>query len=563
MMQKFNKLISFIVAKKKFHFSLFLLLIVALTLAMMYLYRPICVLTDPYFHHNRLLVLMQALTNGEFPFYMDYNSINAYGYFSKAFYSDLFIIPYALIGNLTNIHFAYNSYVFTTTVFAAISMYWAIKRIYKSVFYASVVGILYTFSAYRIYELYYHTAVAEIISFIFLPIVLVGFYEIVKGNYKKWYILGLGYSAIIMTHTITVVLLSLTALVFLIYYYKSFLEDKKRVFYLLLAGFVSIVLSAYYLFPMLEQMFSNSFYYQTKPFVDIKYTRSMLSNIFAGMTNNLSNMNHSDFTPKIGGLLTVLVCLRLFVRDKSRKIRFLDLGVVLGLVYVFSNAYFFPWTEFPFNKLAFIQFPWRLLKYTTFFFSLAGGFYLYKLLKSDTRKIIAIASLAVLLIFTFRFDSNDYRDMICVNDEPITEQSIAYDAYIGGGEYLPSLMPSRGYPNERGSVIINRSNNLSTDEYIKNGKFFIFQADSTLLGDIELPLTYYKGYMAMVNDNKIEINQSENGLINLLVDKKGRVEVYYAGTITQKISPYISILGILLLCVYIYLVNRRKCSKDL
>lgn len=562
-MNVISSFINSIAARKGLHFYLFLLSVTVLTVAMMYLYKPICVLTDPYFHYNRLLVLMNALQNGEFPFYLDYNSINGYGYFTKAFYCDLFLIPYALVGNFSDIYSAYDFYIFSTTILSALTMYWAVKRIYKSSFCASVVGILYVFSAYRIYEIYYHTAVAEVISFIFIPVVLLGFYEIIKGDYKKWYILTLGYSAIIMTHTITVVLLSLTAFVFLIYYCKCFLRDKKRIVYLFIAGFSCLFLTAYYLYPMLEQMFSNSFYYQTKPFVDIKYTRSLLSNIFAGMTNNLPNMNHSDYTPKVGGLLVTLICLRLFIHDKSKMIRSVDVGVVVGLCYIFTNIYFFPWTEFPFNKLAFIQFPWRLLKYTTFFFSLAGGFYLYRLIKSDTRKIIVITFLAVFLVFTFRFDSNDYRDMICVSDASINEQTISKDAYVGGGEYLPSVMSFKNYPYERGRVIINKSNNLSVNGGISNEKIFGFYADSALYGNLELPLTYYKGYKAVLDDNEIEIKQSDNGLIEIPVSRSGYIRVWYEGTIIQKISPYISILGILLLCGYIYLINRKKCSKAL
>jgi len=557
-MHMVNNMVAFVSGKKKLHFWIFLLLVVLLTTSMMLLYRPICVITDPYFHHNRLLILMQALQGGEFPFYIDYNAINGYGYFSKAFYSDLFLIPYAIIGNITNISFAYGSYIFTSTVLCALSMYWAVKRVYKSTFCASAVAILYTFSAYRIYEIYYHTAVSEVITFIFLPVVFVGLYEIIKGNYKKWYILTLGFSAIIMTHTITVVLLSVTMLIFLVFYYKSFFREKIRIAYLLLAGGSCLILTAYYLYPMLEQMLSNTFFYQTKPFVDIKFTRSLLSSIFAGLTNNLPNMNHSDYTPKVGGLLATLVCLRLFVSDRSKAIRSVDLGVVIGLFYILANAYFFPWTEFPFNKLAFIQFPWRLLKYTTFFFSLAGGFYLCSMLKSDNRKAVVLLFLTVLLVVTFRFDSNDYRDMICTNDEVIDEQTIAANAYIGGGEYLPSVMPSKDYPFERGNVIVNEDNASLITGYIKDKGHLTFVSDSAYLGRLELPLTYYKGYKATIDDRDIEVEQSKNGLIQLDINGRGDVKVWYGGTIIQKMSPYITLLAFILICVYIIVINRKR-----
>lgn len=561
-MSRIKNLIDILVQRKNWHFSIFLLILTLLTLFMMFVYKPICVVTDPYFHHNRLLVLMEALQNGDFPFYLDYNAINGYGYFTKAFYSDVFLVPYALIGNATNLNFAYDFYIFSATILSGITMYWLIIRVFKSTFCASVVAILYTFSAYRIYEIYYHTAVSEVITFIFIPIVFLGLYEIIKGNYKKWYILALGYSAIILTHTITSVLLFITLALFVIVYYKSFLKHKKRILYLFLSGFVCLFLCAYYIYPMFEQMFSNVFYYQTKPFIDIKFTRSLLSNIFAGMTNNLPNIGSNDYTPKIGGLLTCLICLRFFIHDKSSYIRVADLGVIIGLFYVIANTYYFPWTIFPFSKLGFIQFPWRLLKYSTFFFSIAGGFYLYKLLISPKRKFFFVLFLFTFILFTFRFDAYDYKKMICdANDAVITNQLIAQNAYIGGGEYLPSSMPSKDYPFERGNMIIEQTGGDTIIDYIKyKGNIEFTITSSNPSQTFELPLTYYKGYQVAYDNDKLskQVKESSNGLVEIQASRPGNIRVWYAETIVQKISPYISIISILLLCIYIFTVNRKK-----
>lgn len=554
--------VNSLIGKRKWHFGIFLLVLTLLTLFMMYVYNPICVITDPYFHHNRLLVLMEALQNGEFPFYLDYNAINGYGYFTKAFYSDVFLIPYALIGNITSLNFAYDFYIFSATILSGITMYWLIIKVFKSTFCASIVAVLYTFSAYRIYEIYYHTAVSEVITFIFIPIVFLGLYEIIKGNYKKWYILALGYSAIILTHTITSVLLFITLALFVIAYYKSFLKDKKRILYLFLSGLACLFLCAYYIYPMFEQMLSNVYYYQTKPFIDIKFTSSLLSSIFAGMTNNLPNIGLNNYTPKIGGLLTCLICLRFFIHDKSSYIKVVDFGVIIGLFYIIANTYFFPWTVFPFSKLGFIQFPWRLLKYSTFFFSIAGGFYLCKLLPSSRRKLFFVLFLFIFILFTLKFDSYDYKKMICdVNNATITNQLVAQNAYIGGGEYLPSSMPSKDYPFKRGSIIIDKTNRDTITDYIKNKGSIEFRVNSFSPDQtFELPLTYYKGYQMAYDNDKLAkpVKESGNGLVEIQASRSGNVRVWYAGTVIQKISPYISIISILLLCIYIFVSNKKK-----
>ena len=54
------------------------------------------------------------------------------------------------------------------------------------------------------------------------------------------------------------------------------------------------------------------------------------------------------------------------------------------------------------------------------------------------------------------------------------------------------------------------------------------------------------------------VSESKRGLLQVEVKQSGRLEVYYKGTIVQKISFYITIIGIILLVVYIISMNRRR-----
>lgn len=62
----------------------------------------------------------------------------------------------------------------------------------------------------------------------------------------------------------------------------------------------------------------------------------------------------------------------------------------------------------------------------------------------------------------------------------------------------------------------------------------------------------------MINNQDIDITESSNGLVSINVKQSGRVEVWYAGTPVQKVSWYITLIGSLGLCVYIYLFNRKN-----
>ena len=78
----------------------------------------------------------------------------------------------------------------------------------------------------------------------------------------------------------------------------------------------------------------------------------------------------------------------------------------------------------------------------------------------------------------------------------------------------------------------------------------------------ELPLIYYKGYTATLNDKEVPVKESENGLVQLPVEQSGHIQVYYGGTVIQKISYFITLAGIFATCIYIFL-QRRKPTKGI
>ncbi|MDR2954600.1 MAG: hypothetical protein LBV43_05925, partial [Prevotella sp.] len=81
-------------------FPLFLLIVAFLSLFMVCWFGPVSEYSghDYYFNIGRMEVLMQAIRDGHYPIYMDYNALEGYGYFTKGFYPDFIILPFALIG---------------------------------------------------------------------------------------------------------------------------------------------------------------------------------------------------------------------------------------------------------------------------------------------------------------------------------------------------------------------------------------------------------------------------------------------------------------------------------
>ncbi|MDR1504706.1 MAG: hypothetical protein LBT43_19835 [Prevotella sp.] len=543
-----------IAAKKKSHFWIFFFVLILLSLAMVYFYLPFIPGHDSYFHFRRLQALMDGIKESPFLIYTDYTAIEGYGYFTKGFYPDFVLIPFAIIGNLTNLDFAYHFTVFTMTVLCGVFTYMAVNRIYKSSYAAAISAVLYTFALYRLLDVFHRGALGEAISFTFVPLAILGIYEIIKGDYKKWYILTIAFSLLFFNHALSTLLMFITVVILVLIYYKSILKEPKRIKYLIIAGIVTIPVISYALFPMIEQLSSNSFYYEMNPLMSmgdsLLGTSAIISGLFMGIIYPLRT-----FTPAIGLLLTCGILLRLFVSGKSAPLKSADTGVIIGLIYVCMSSYWFPWSIFPFNKLGIIQIPWRLYEFASYFFAVAGGYYLALLLKSNPRRLIAGGLVVICTLFVLMNDAKLYHDTRITED--IKREALPENRYhLIGLEYLPVKVPSIEYLIERGDSVKSDHSNISNLE--RDKAVITFHTETNRTDNLELPLIYYKGYTAKLNGENISVSESDNGLVQIPVNKSGDIKVYYGGTIIQKLSWIITLLSILSLCVYIFLSKKKE-----
>lgn len=551
-----------IAADKRNHFWLFLAVLLFLSLLMIYFYQPLCPGQDFFFHYRRLHALMDGLKASPYLIYLDYDALDGYGYFTKAFYSDFVLIPFALIGNLTSLSFAYQFMLFTMTVLCGVFTYITVNHIYKKPFAAAIAALLYTFAVYRLLDMYHRAALGEALTFTFIPIVFLGLYHIVKGDYKKWYILAIGYSLMIFTHVISSVLMFMTMLILLVIYNKSLLKEPKRIWYLIISGIVTFLIVSYYVFPMLEQMFSNTFYYESMNIMS-KAEDSALDFhwIIWGMFTGIIHPKQA-FIPGVGLLLTTAIALRLFVYEKSKQLKSVDVGVIIGLVYIVMASPLIPWSIFPFSLLNFIQMGWRLFEFSSFFFAVAGGYYLSMLLSTNGRRFVGGCVIVVCTIFVLANDAEMYKAYRC--GRPITQvAAFENDYHLGGLEYIPSKVSSIEYIHNRGNNIETILEGANISGFNKINGIINFGISTTRETSFELPLIYYKGYKAELNDKEIPISESGNGLVQITIDNPGYVKVYYAGTAVQKLGFFLTLLSIIGLCIYIFLsTNRNKKVRE-
>jgi hypothetical protein len=542
----------------------FAIVLVLLTIFMMYCAEPFYPGYDYHFHLRRFNALIDALREGTFPSYIDYTAAQGYGYLSKVFYPDILLLPFAGLAIVTNVMFAYKSIMFIITILCAIFTYNAVNRIYKNQFAAIISSLLYTFSVYRIFDFYHRAAVGEAIAMTFIPIVFLGLYYIIKGDYKhKWYIITIGYVLIIFSHAITSLLMFVTTLIILTFYIKPLIKEPKRILYLVIAGIVTVIITICYIAPMLEQISAIDFYYKVRPII-LPHTRK-LSFEFIGwsLVSGLIYPKNVAFCG-VGILLTISILLRFFIKKQGKNpyLRSIDIGVLIGIGYILATSTYFPWGRFPFTLLQSIQFPWRLFGFSTFFFAIAGGYYLSLILKSNTSKTIGLAIVILLSGITVYNHLENYKYLQSnfinrINDIPTADTYF----HLIGAEYMPAKVPNGAFIAQRGDSIGYGNTDTHISNFERNRNIISLNVNISKADSLELPLAYYIGYKAVLNNNILETKESNHGLVQIPVNESGRVEIYYKGTTTQTVSWYITIISILILSLYIFFSSKRRKGR--
>jgi len=521
------------------------------------------------FHYRRFDVLIDALRHGSYPVYIDYSTAEGYGYFTKGFYPDLTLVPFALIGIFTNTYFAYDFMVFTMTILCGVFTYHTVRVIYRDNYAAAISALLYTFALYRLLDFYHRGATAEGLSFTFLPLVFLGLHYVAKGNYRKWYVLAIGYTLLIYTHVIASVLMFVTLLIILAVNYKSLIKEPKRIAYLFLAGIVTLIMVSYYVFPAIEQLNSNSFYLNIRtPGGGAGYNKSSLALILQGFISGI-HYPEKGLWAGPGILLTALLFLRFFIRkkDKDDRLKSVDAGVITGFCFILAISSIFPWGRFPFSLLSFIQYPWRLYEFVAYLFAIAGGYYVSLLVKKDKHRLfvfagIVVATMALVyahsLNFKHHYPEREKREWYYTEEKPVY-----FNRYHTiGGEYFPYKLPNIEYIHERGLLAETKNEDSRVSNLRRDYNATLLDIHLNRPDTVILPLVYYVGYNITLNGEMVPFTESDKGLIAVPVSRSGEIKAWYAGTPVQKISFYISLISLLLLSVYIFLQRKQSRIKN-
>ncbi len=526
---------------------------------------------DLGYHLNRINEIANGLNIRKIPVLIHAGLIENMGYGNGFFYPQIFLyIPALLVSKFNFLVIpAYKTFLVIITFFTFITMYVSTKKIFKEKSIAWVSSLLYIFALYRLTDIYVRAALGELLAFIFMPLILYGFYNILFEDNKKWWILSIGITGLVYSHLLSVLIIGIFFVILVVLNIDKVFKDKKVFLSFLKAAIVTILITVAYFGPMIEQKTNDVFNVEGRSIYTNEEVHSFASSLGMMFSSELhggfatdSNLEEKTMPEGAGIILIIMALLFLARKDISYKNNRFEIQLfILGFIFYFATTKMFPWKYF--SLLNVIQFPFRFNMIVMLCFSVVGGASFCSLISENNKKeIILLFTIFYLAYSGYQLDNCEL-DFTGWNGNYDVLTS-TFDRQVGSAEYLPDGT----YIYDLDLYNINdKENKIKYSQVGTKIEFEYFDTENAL--NINMPLIYYKGYTAYIEDengNKTDLTVEKN-ITNAHVlvksDKilNGKITVEYKLTNIQKISYLISIISIIIFSIYMcvkYLIIFRK-----
>lgn len=525
---------------------------------------------DLHFHLYRIGAMAEELEKAPFriPIRILSTSYNHYGYGVPLFYGDLLLyIPAALTALGMEAVTAYKLLMVLIFLSSFAAMHHQIYRSSNSKNFAFLAAVFYILSSYYLLDLCIRMSIGEACACIFLPFVFCSFYNMLYQPQKgDWIYLTIGMSGLILSHNLTAVFTAGILGIWAILQLRRILR-RKTIGSILQAVLVTIGLTASYVFPFIEANMVQKYQipgnneYQMQEFAkhaldvvdffmpyDIKKGVSALFHM---------NWNTDTWHPGAVGVFLLAIIFLAFKTRREKKNKILSVFFWIAF-FAYIGMFLKPLVKYMGQFLSFIQFGWRLLLFCTFAFAVYAAYLLNKYCDKrcqDVYVILAILTACYTIGPRYVYQAYlDYKGMEyiqSINEEYYEHYIMEYSPNSGDALYLPEGVSLYLY-EERGERVVCNNENATYEITRQEDKCELTVADN--FSDdtrLELPLYYYKGYAAIDrNTGKYrKVSSSSNKLVEVSLDgmQEADLEIWYKGTLTQRLGNWIS--GLTLLAV--------------
>ena len=551
-----------------------IILIFSLFISIPLISKDINVYADDGIQHiARLMGTYQTITEGECPPVIMSNFCNGFGYSWNIFYSPLTAyIPLIFSIFTSSFELMLKLFMVLCSFLSGIAMYSFVKKVTNNRPAGLLASIIYIFAPYRLTDMYMRTAIAELASFIFLPILFHGMYNIFNSeekSIKKSLMLTLGAVGLILSHITMAMYAAIFCFIYLIINIKK-LKDKQVLKMLGINILLILLVTSFYLLPMLEHKMATD--YEVFMPGRMERTEELIRNkvdlIDLIYTKSGNFMFEIGLVTLIGLVLTLLAYKQ--VPKENKKIYWFS--IISGFICIILSLRIFPFEKMP-AVLKMIQFTFRLLEFSSFFFAFVASINYSLIIKNfRLRDVLVLSLLIVLLLIPYKNNLNYEKEWSEDKLWPaveVNENTGRVHAGCATFEYLPSKAYNNlDYIKNRENRVYILSGNATIENEQKDGTNMTFDISNVEADTIiELPYIYYLGYEVEVakhdgQTEKVETFESDNGFVAINVPETAtKVTVKYTGTMLMKatyILSAVTLVGVILYLVISWIVLRRK-----
>lgn len=491
-----------------------------------------------FFHHDdvqiiRLYEMNKCFADGQIPCRWVPDLGDLYGYPIFNYYAPL---PYyfgAIIFPLTSSLLITMKLMFVVSLLGSfVFMYLLSSKLWGKLG-GALAAIFYSFAPYHALNLYVRGAMGEMWALMFFPATFWAALKLQeKLSLKRMILFSFTVAGLILSHNLSTMIF-LPLLLFWIIWLFLKKKDKRFIWFSLGSIFLGVLLSSFYLFPMLLE--KNLVHVETTTYGYFSYTehfkglRKLLVDRtwdYGSSIREVPGGEKDGMSYQIGWVHLLGWVLALFVAkfywSRNRWLSWVIIGssiVILASIFMIHPRSEWVWKLVP--SLKYLQFPWRFLLLIIFFISLISGSIFVLNFKKKYALWIVLVILAVILNFSFfkpvRF--------IQVTDKELLEGD-RWDKQVKRSifDYLPiyAKEPPAELATERYQILTGDSRIYD----FKEGTNWInFKTETKSHTIIRLSQYYFPDWKIFVDGKEVKVEYKNNslGLMTIILGKGNHI----------------------------------------
>ncbi len=451
-----------------------------------------------------------------------------------------------------------------TFFFIGLSMYVLGCKIFSDKKKGLIASLFYMTYNYVYVDIVIRCAINETFVFIFIPLIFLGIWYLLKENNKKMFYLffTLGYIGLMYSHLVMAVWFTIFLIVFLLFFIKDVFKRKNLIAFMI-ATIIILIFTSTFTIPMIEHKLFGSYVAFTEErtmTVENMWYMPIQGYIIPYIynTGNLGGNLYANFNYIII-VFFVAALHRLFTKKiPSERRKYMIVILIFGIVSLIFETVPYFWPHLP-EILFSIQFVWRLSTFIGFAFCLFAAEGLDSYLELFKKKYIKIAMI-IIVGFLMLFVKQNL-DKFVVNIQNLSSNFNYYDTTRE--HYSDNAYKNLNYLKNRNHKVLVKKGETNVkilSNNVPNMKFKVTNIKDN--ATLELPRLYYLGYeITDSNGKKIKYTEDKYGFISIKVNKNDTYTVKYVGTNAYKIAFITKGVMCILILTYFgrqYLIKTKK-----